>query len=295
MRYTLIIGIIITIFMACGSAKKTTTKNNSNPNNSTIPAKPNLTVSESNPILIMKGPDTITTASGLKYVILKHKAGSEKPKNGDKVSVNYRGKLQDGSEFDNSFKRGQPFEFQLGMGKVIKGWDEGIALLGLGDSAMLIIPPSLGYGNREISGIPANSTLYFDVELVKIKEPVFATPYNYHNKPEHVTASGLKYYVVKEGTGTQAFSGANVKVHYTGYLDDGSIFDSSVLREEPLEFKLGVGMVIKGWDEGILLMRQGAKYRFVIPPSLAYGEQGASGIIPANATLTFDCELVEVH
>ncbi len=113
-------------------------------------------------------------------------------------------------------------------------------------------------------------------------------------KPELVTKSGLKYYVVKEGNGPQAYPGANVKVHYTGYLLDGKIFDSSVLREEPLEFKVGVGMVIKGWDEGIMMMKQGAKYRFIIPPSLAYGDQGAGNVIPPNATLTFDCELVEV-
>ncbi len=279
--------------MACNAAKKSASTKNTK--QTVTQADKNAPVSEKNPIIIMKGPDTITTASGLRYVILKHKGGSEKPNNGDKVSVHYRGKLEDGTEFDNSFKRGQPFEFQIGMGKVIKGWDEGIALLSLGDSALLIIPPALGYGNRDISGIPANSTLYFEVELVNIKEPVFANPYNFQNKPEHITPSGLKYYIVKEGTGAQAYNGANVKVHYTGYLDDGKIFDSSVLREEPLEFRVGVGMVIKGWDEGILLMRQGAKYRFVIPAGLAYGTQGAGDIIPPNASLTFDCELIEVR
>lgn len=275
MRNILYTVLLLVALVSCNTHKKLTIKE---------PQKP-----------VMNGPDTLVTPSGLRYVILKHTGGSEKPKNGDKVSVHYRGKLADGTEFDNSFKRGEPFEFQLGMGKVIKGWDEGIALLGVGDSAMLIIPPSLGYGDRNIGGIPANSTLYFEVTLVKIKEPVFTTEYHWQNQPEHTTASGLKYYIVKEGTGIQAYSGADVKVHYTGYLNDGKIFDSSVLREEPIEFKVGVGMVIRGWDEGILLMRQGAKYRFVIPANLAYGDQEVGGgLIPAGSTLTFDCELVSV-
>lgn len=288
MRKILLPGLL-SIIVACGITKKpiSTTKNN---NSSTT-----LPVSKDNPIQRMKGPDTTTTSSGLRYIIYKHKGGSVRPKNGDKVSVHYRGKLEDGTEFDNSFKRGEPLEFQLGMGRVIKGWDEGIALLAEGDSALLIIPPSLGYGNREIGSIPANATLYFEVELVKIKEPVFANEYNWQNKPEHTTPSGLKYYIVKEGTGMAAYTGANVKVHYTGYLLDGKIFDSSVLREEPIEFQVGTGMVIKGWDEGILLMHKGAKYRFIIPANLAYGDQEAGGgIIPANSILTFDCELVEV-
>ncbi len=282
---------ILSIFiMACGVSKKNTSAKN-------IAPKPvtNSTTSTENPSNRMQGPDTITTASGLRYMIFKHKGGSEKPKSGDKVAVHYRGKLEDGTEFDNSFKRGEPFEFQLGMGKVIKGWEEGIALLSVGDSALLIIPPSLGYGNRQIGNIPANSTLYFDVELVTVKEPVFTTEYAWQTKPMHVTPSGLKYYIVKEGTGPQPIVGSDVKVHYTGYLKDGKIFDSSILREEPIAFKVGVGMVIKGWDEGILLMRQGAKLRFIIPSGLACGNQEAGGgVIPADSELTFDCELVEV-
>ncbi len=282
--------ICLSILLGCSGTKKTVTSpSKSNPGNS------NLSATKENQKQPMKGPDPVITSSGLRYIILQHTAGSNKPKNGDKVSVHYRGKLEDGTEFDNSFKRGEPFEFQLGIGKVIKGWDEGIALLAEGDSALLIIPPSLGYGDRVIGSIPANSTLYFEVVLVKIKEPLFATEYNWQNKQEHSTASGLKYYIVKEGTGAAAFVGAKVKVHYTGYLKDGKIFDSSVLREEPIEFSLGTGMVIKGWDEGILLMRQGAKYRFLIPSGLGYGDQDVGeGVIPANSELIFDCELLEV-
>jgi peptidylprolyl isomerase len=106
------------------------------------------------------------------------------------------------------------------------------------------------------------------------------------------TASGLKYVIVEEGTGPAPKTGDLVKVHYTGTLEDGTKFDSSVDRGEPIEFILGRGQVIPGWDEGIGLMNVGGKARLIIPPDLAYGEQGAGGVIPPNATLNFDVELI---
>ena len=108
------------------------------------------------------------------------------------------------------------------------------------------------------------------------------------------TASGLEYIEVEPGTGTQAEAGKTVSVHYTGKFQDGKVFDSSVSRGEPIKFPLGAGRVIKGWDEGIALMKEGGKAQLVIPPHLAYGESGAGGVIPPNATLVFDVELVSV-
>ena len=108
------------------------------------------------------------------------------------------------------------------------------------------------------------------------------------------TDSGLEYVEEKAGTGAQAQAGKTVKVHYTGKFPDGKVFDSSIPRGEPLEFVLGAGRVIKGWDEGIALMKVGGKAVLTIPPQLAYGERGAGGVIPPNATLVFDVELVEV-
>jgi len=109
------------------------------------------------------------------------------------------------------------------------------------------------------------------------------------------TASGLEYIEVEPGTGAQAVSGKTVSVHYTGKFQDGKVFDSSVSRGEPIKFPLGAGRVIKGWDEGIALMKEGGKAQLVIPPHLAYGESGAGGVIPPNATLVFDVELVSVE
>ncbi|MES1207714.1 MAG: FKBP-type peptidyl-prolyl cis-trans isomerase [Pseudomonadota bacterium] len=109
------------------------------------------------------------------------------------------------------------------------------------------------------------------------------------------TKSGLKYWDVKKGTGAVAKSGDSVKVHYTGWLTDGKKFDSSVDRGEPFAFKLGAGMVIKGWDEGVAGMKVGGKRQLRIPAELGYGARGAGGAIPPNAELVFDVELLGVN
>lgn len=111
----------------------------------------------------------ITTNSGLKYVDEKVGTG-DMAKAGDKVSVHYTGRLKDGTKFDSSVDRGQPFDFPLGAGRVIKGWDEGVAGMKVGGKRKLIIPPELGYGKRGAGNvIPADAELHFDVELLKIK------------------------------------------------------------------------------------------------------------------------------
>ncbi len=108
------------------------------------------------------------------------------------------------------------------------------------------------------------------------------------------TSSGLRFKIEEKGDGPKAEKGKTVSVHYKGMLPDGSVFDSSYKRNQPIDFALGKGQVISGWDEGIQLLHVGDKARFVIPSHLAYGERGAGGAIPPNATLIFDVELVAV-
>ncbi len=108
------------------------------------------------------------------------------------------------------------------------------------------------------------------------------------------TPSGLKYVELKEGTGATPKTGQKVVVHYTGTLEDGTKFDSSRDRGQPFDFKIGVGQVIKGWDEGVGTMKVGGQRQLIIPPELGYGSRGAGGVIPPNATLLFDVELLDV-
>ncbi len=108
------------------------------------------------------------------------------------------------------------------------------------------------------------------------------------------TESGLRYKMIQKGNGKKAEIGKTVSVHYTGQLEDGKVFDSSIPRKKPIEFPLGRGNVIEGWDEGIALLQVGDKARFVIPSHLGYGSRGAGGAIPPNATLIFDVELMDV-
>jgi peptidyl-prolyl cis-trans isomerase A (cyclophilin A) len=108
------------------------------------------------------------------------------------------------------------------------------------------------------------------------------------------TESGLRYQFIQRGDGKQAVAGKTVAVHYEGSLESGKVFDSSYPRKKPIEFKLGQGQVIEGWDEGVALLKVGDKARFVIPSNLGYGPSGAGGVIPPNATLIFDVELMDV-
>ncbi|SDG55100.1 peptidylprolyl isomerase [Psychroflexus sediminis] len=108
------------------------------------------------------------------------------------------------------------------------------------------------------------------------------------------TESGLRYQIINEGSGPKPEKGQNVSVHYKGSLVDGTVFDSSYKRKQPIEFPVGAGHVIEGWDEGLLLLNKGTKAQFVIPPHLAYGDREVGGVIPANSILVFDLELVDI-
>ena len=233
----------------------------------------------------------ITTPSGLQYVDEVIGTGKS-PKAGDKVRVHYTGTLEDGTKFDSSRDRNQPFEFPLGVGRVIKGWDEGVATMKEGGKRKLIIPSELGYGEKGAGKvISPGATLLFDVELIEVVEKFVDTDFLLPGK-EEVTESGLRMIIHKEGNGEIPQAGQTVIVHYTGLLENGSQFDSSHDRGRPFNFQLGQGRVIKGWDEALALMSKGEKRTLIIPPAIGYGSRG-TGNIPPNSTLIFEVELID--
>lgn len=219
------------------------------------------------------------------------------PVEGSVVVVEYTGWLEDGTSFDSSYKRPKPFSFAIAKGQVIPGWDEGVMGMKVGGKRQLKIPGKLGYGARGTPRIPPNSTLIFDVELLEVKAPRVApaAPMDIP-KGKHVKLpSGLQYYDIQEGTGATPKEGQTVMVDYTGWLENGEKFDSSLDRAEPIAFPVGTGRVIKGWDEGVGSMMVGGKRQLIIPYELAYGERGRPPVIPPKSTLIFDVELVGIE
>ena len=228
------------------------------------------------------------TASGLQYFDEKEGDG-ESPSPGQNCLVHYTGWLWEsgakGKEFDSSKKRNAPLVFPVGEGRVIKGWDEGVAGMKVGGKRGLLIPPALGYGSRGAGGvIPPDATLFFEVELLGVMKK---------------TETGLEYRDLKVGDGKSPRRGQTCVVHYTGWLWNngmkGRKFDSSVDRGRPFPFEVGEQKVIAGWDEGVATMKVGGKRELLIPPNLGYGARGAGRDIPPNATLLFEVELLELR
>lgn len=234
--------------------------------------------------------NSVTTASGLIYEDLVTGSG-DAAQAGRSVRVHYTGWLVSGEKFDSSVDRNEPFGFPLGAGHVIPGWDEGVQGMQPGGKRKLTIPPALAYGEDGAGGvIPPNATLVFEVELLEVEAPL-----DMSMKDPHTTASGLVYEDIVLGSGALAKAGQHVAVHYTGWLTDGSKFDSSKDRGEPFAFPLGGRRVIAGWDEGVAGMKVGGTRKLIIPPALGYGARGAGGVIPPNATLVFEVELLDVQ
>lgn len=237
--------------------------------------------------------DFITTNSGLKYKITKQGKG-EFPKAGDRVWVHFIGKLANDSVFDNTLETGSR-DFYLGQGQLIKAWEEGLKLVRQGGAIVMIVPPELGYGNIEYNGVKPNSTLIYEVSLIQIDRGESIEAFDIDGLELKKTKSKFKYYIVEKGDSAKPIKkGDNAYVHYTGFLNDGSIFDSSHKKGKPVRITVGGGQVFKGWDLGLQLMNEGGKYRFIFPAKLAYGKKGFKNIIPPNATITLDVELVKI-
>lgn len=251
---------------------------------------------KSQPVAVAKTNDTVTTKSGLRYVITKSNPSGAKAEKGNKVEAHYTGTLTNGKKFDSSRDRNQTFGFVIGNQEVIAGWDEGFAYLREGETATFIIPDSLGYGAADMGDIPPHSTLIFDVELVKIIKPYPYEPFSGKGKDTITLSNGLKYIIIEPGDpAAKAKAGQKASVHYAGYLMDGTMFDNSFQRLETISVDVVGGGVILGWQAVLPLMSKGMKIRVIIPPAMGYGPKGYPGVIPPNATLIFDMILMDLQ
>lgn len=200
---------------------------------------------------------------------------------GDIATVTYRGWLPTtGKDFDSSNDK-PPFAFKVGSTDVIMGWNRGILGMKIGGKRIISVPPALGYGNRAVADIPANSTLVFEVELHRIDSAEGDSKATIEN--------------LAAGKGKAAAKGDVVDVHYTGTFLNGKKFDSSRDRNQPIRFELGANRVIPGFDQGVIGMMEGGKRRVTIPFNLGYGENGRPPVIPRYATLVFELELVKIR
>lgn len=234
-----------------------------------------------------------TTDSGLIYI--ETLAGDGRtPEEGDLVTMNIVGMLEDGTVFADTYTDGVPITATATDEDLFAGWKEGLLLMNEGGKARLIIPPDLAFGPEGAGGvIPADATITMDVELISAEAP--PSPTAVDEADLTTTDSGLQYYDITEGEGDMPVEGQEVVVNYVAWLQEGEQFiaSSDVQGGEPLTFAIGSDSVFPGWEEGVMTMQKGGKRLLVIPPDLALGEEGG-GSIPANATLLMEVELVDV-
>jgi peptidylprolyl isomerase len=228
--------------------------------------------------------DFTETESGLKYYFIEEGDGTA-VQAGDMVQIHAQLWLEDGTLLQSSVQQGAPINFMQGSGTSIPGLDEALLLMQVGDTIQLVLPPELA------GGMAGDSNLIFEMELLDTEVPPQATEID--DADFTTTESGLKYYAIQEGDGPAPQAGDTVNVHYRLWLEDGTLIDSSLERDQPFRFVVGSGSTVPGWEEGVLLMNEGGKAQLIVPAELGYGEAG-SGPIPPNATLIFELEILEV-
>jgi FKBP-type peptidyl-prolyl cis-trans isomerase FkpA len=258
------------------------------------------------------------TDSGLKYQFHDENKDARKAKIGEIISLNLTVKNDRDSVLFDSRKQGRPQLMMVQTPPYKGSFEDGLTMLAKGDSATFFVNADTLFtkmGQPMPSTIKKGSEISYTVKVLDIQteqefqktqaekkgkqqaidEKIIAAYTAKAGLKTQKTASGLHYVVNKEGTGAPIVAKQVASVRYTGKLLDGTIFDSSEKQGgQPIEFPVGVGAVIPGWDEGLQTMRKGGKTTFLIPSSLGYGEEGSPGAIPSNAVLFFEVELVDI-
>lgn len=204
---------------------------------------------------------------------------------GDEILLNWHGTYVNGVDFGDTYKSKQPAKFLVGSIRTPPGLNQALIGIKVGEKRHALIPFGLGYGERGAAGIPPYATLIFDFEPISITTKAQALERD---------QKMIKIEEQTVGAGKEAKDGNTVEIHYTGTFPDGKKFDSSRDRNQTFSFKLGAGQVIRGFDLGVMGMKEGGKRKVTIPPELAYGARGAGSAIPPNSTLVFELELVSV-
>lgn len=243
--------------------------------------------------------------SGLYFQPVTTNPSGAKIVRGTIVSVRYIGRLLDaaGTVFDSTSTKNGPLIFQVGAGRLIAGFEEGVALMRIGEKAELILPSALAYGSRSKGSIPANSVLRFEVEVLDVDAIDDALIVKYLAEKNVTRAqkqpSGIYFLpITTNPTAPKPTVGSTVSVLYTGrFLDaNGTVFDASSQNgNTPFSFRIGGNSVVKGFEEAITLMHKGDKAEVFLPSSQAYGPVGAGTTIPSNTVLRFELELLDVR
>ncbi|MDX1663087.1 MAG: FKBP-type peptidyl-prolyl cis-trans isomerase [Candidatus Promineifilaceae bacterium] len=238
--------------------------------------------------------ELVTTESGLMYATLEEGEG-ETPEPGQPVRVHLTMWTEDGTRISSTLDEGEPAIFPLREGQIFPGMLEGISTMEVGETRQLIIPPDLGFGEEGAGGLPPDTTLIMEVELLEVLEAPPATPTEVADDAFESTESGVQYAVLEEGSGGEVVAGQPVTIQFTGWIsDDLSIFASSFDRGEPATFVAGAGQFIPGAEEAIVGMREGGVRQIIVPAEQAFGAQGIPGLIPPDSDLILEVEVLEV-
>jgi|GEM_PF-1128576 len=235
----------------------------------------------------------LTPESRLEIKVLRTGKGPY-PKSGDRVKIHYRGSFEDGTEFDSSYRKKVPLEFVVGYGRVIEGMDFSIRRIKLGSKAKVWIPWEMAYGkDGYASVIPPRANLLFEVELISVEPSGIPESLPDVTDLEYQIFEGIKIWTLEDAQGSPARKDERIRLHYVGWLENGTVFESSYFSSKPASYRQGA-RAIPGW-KSVMKIAKPSQVLFVeIPPRLAYGPQSLKGI-PADSKLFFYIHLLSVE